>query len=192
MPRIAPLSPPYAPDVQSSFDAVMPPGYPPLALFRTVATSARAWRKFRAGSLLDKGPLCLRHREIVIDRTCALNGCAYEWGVHVALLADAADLTPSEIAALAAADPGAGAWSPGEAALIAAIDALHARAALTDAEWARLRAHFDDAQILEAILLCGFYRTVAYLANGLDLPLEPYGAPLPAGAVAQSNTTRGK
>jgi hypothetical protein len=26
------------------------------------------------------------------------------------------------------------------------------------------------------MLLCGFYRTVAYVANGLDLPLEPDAA----------------
>ena len=32
------------------------------------------------GSLLDKGTLSLRQREIVIDRTCALNQCEYEMG----------------------------------------------------------------------------------------------------------------
>ena len=47
--------------------------------------------------------------------------------------------------------------------MIAAVDALHHRATLDDAEFARLTAHYDDAQILEIILLCGFYRTVSYL-----------------------------
>ena len=32
----------------------------------------------------------------------------------------------------------------------------------------------------EALLLCGFYRTVAYVANGLALPLEPTAARFPA------------
>jgi hypothetical protein len=58
MPRIAPLSPPYPPKVQASFDSIMPPGAEPLVLFRTLATSERHWRKFRSGSLLDRGPLC--------------------------------------------------------------------------------------------------------------------------------------
>ncbi|NGX95376.1 MAG: carboxymuconolactone decarboxylase family protein, partial [Candidatus Afipia apatlaquensis] len=80
MSRIAPLEPPYAPEIQSQFDAIMPPGVPPLVLFRTVATSERAYRKFRNASLLDRGPLTLREREIVIDRTCALTRCEYEWG----------------------------------------------------------------------------------------------------------------
>ena len=51
-------------------------GAPPLMLFRVMAGNARAWEKFRAGSLLDRGPLSLREREIVIDRTCALTGAS--------------------------------------------------------------------------------------------------------------------
>ncbi|HXN69609.1 MAG TPA: carboxymuconolactone decarboxylase family protein, partial [Bradyrhizobium sp.] len=86
MSRIAPLQPPYAPEIQGQFDRIMR-GAPPLTLFRVVAANARAWEKFRAGSLLDRGPLSLREREIVIDRTCARTGCEYEWGVHVAAFA---------------------------------------------------------------------------------------------------------
>jgi len=92
MSRIAPLEPPYAPDIGEQFDRIMR-GAPPLMLFRVVAGHARAWDKFRAGSLLDRGPLSLREREIVIDRTCARTGCEYEWGVHVSTFAEAAHLT---------------------------------------------------------------------------------------------------
>ena len=70
-------------------------------------------------------------------------------------------------------------WSPAEQALIAAVDALHARATLDDAEFAALSAHYDDDQVLEIILLCGFYRTVSYLANALALPLEATAARFP-------------
>ena len=98
MSRIAPLQPPYAPAIQAQFDTIMG-GVPPLMLFRVIAGSSRAWDKFRAGSLLDRGPLSLREREIVIDRTCALTGCEYEWGVHVAIFAEAAELTGEQIRA---------------------------------------------------------------------------------------------
>ena len=179
MPRIAPLEPPYAPDVQASFDAVMR-GAPPLILFRTLAGSERAWTKFRAGSLLDRGPLSLRARELVIDRTCALAGCEYEWGVHVAIFAGPAGLSEAEVAATAGAGSGAAIWSEAERALLRAVEALHARATLSDGEFAALRAHYDEAQVFEVLLLCGFYRTVAYVANGLDLPLEPAAARFPA------------
>ena len=178
MSRIAPLQPPYPPDIQAQFDRIMR-GAPPLMLFRVVAGNARAWEKFRAGSLLDKGPLSLREREIVIDRTCARTGCEYEWGVHVAIFAAAAGLTDEQIRATVLSKADAPCWSAAEQALIAAVDALHAHATLDDAEFKALSAHYDEAQILEIILLCGFYRTVSYLANGLDLPLEEKAARFP-------------
>lgn len=178
-PRIAPLSPPYPLDIQAQFDRIMR-GAPPLVLFRVMAGHDRAWDKFRAGGLLDPGPLSLRQREIVIDRTCALNGCEYEWGVHVAIFAGPAKLTAEEVRATVLGDANSALWSPAEQALIAAVDALHHRATLSDDEFAALSAHHDEAQILEIMLLCGFYRTVSYLANGLRLPLEENAARFPA------------
>jgi alkylhydroperoxidase family enzyme len=178
MSRIAPLEPPYAPEIQEQFDRTMR-GAPPLMLFRVVASQARAWEKFRAGSLLDRGPLSLREREIVIDRTCALTGCEYEWGVHVSAFAEAAHLTDAQVCATVLEGADAPCWSAAEQALIAAVDALHLQACLSDDEFKALSAHYDDAKILEIILLCGFYRTVSYLANGLDLPLEANAARFP-------------
>ena len=99
MARIAPLNPPYAPDIQAAFDAIMPAGVDPLVLFRTLAVNTRVYGRFRAGGLLDRGLLTLRQREIVIDRTCALNGCEYEWGVHIAFFAAKVKFTPEQIAA---------------------------------------------------------------------------------------------
>jgi alkylhydroperoxidase family enzyme len=177
--RIAPLDPPYPPDIQQQFDRIMR-GAPPLILFRVLAGHARAWEKFRAGSLLDRGPLSLRQREIVIDRTCALNRCEYEWGVHVATFADPAHLTADQVRATVLDGADAPCWSEAERALIAAVDALHHRATLSDAEFKTLSVHHDEAQILEIMLLCGFYRTVSYLANGLALPLEEKAARFPA------------
>lgn len=175
MPRIEPLAAPYPAEVQAHFDAVMR-GAPPLVLFTTLASSERAWRKFRAASLLDGRLLSLREREIVIDRACARSGCEYEWGVHVAAFAAASKLTREEIGATLQVPLDRAKWSPREAALIATVDALHERAKLSDAEFAELKAHFDNDQIQEVLLLCGFYRTVAYIVGGLDLPLEATAA----------------
>src|SRR3954468_247019 len=153
MSRIAPLEPPHAPDIQAQFDSIMR-GAPPLMLFRVMAGNPRAWAKFRGGSLLDRGPLSLREREIVIDRTCANNACEYEWGVHVSAFAEAAHLTGEQIRATVLDDADAACWSQGEQALIAAVDALHARATLGDAEFKTLALHYDEAKILEIIMLC--------------------------------------
>lgn len=175
MPRITPLAAPYPAEIQAHFDQVMQ-GAPPLVLFTTLASSERAWRKFRAGSLLDGRVLSLREREIVINRACARAGCEYEWGVHVTAFAAAAGLSRDEIAATLAPPGTPGPWSENEAALVAAIDALHDRATLSEAEFAELARHYRHDQILEVLLLAGFYRTVAYVANGLDLPLETTAA----------------
>jgi alkylhydroperoxidase family enzyme len=177
-PRIAPLTAPYPPEIQAQFDRIMR-GAPPLTLFRVMAGHARAWDKFRASGLLDPGPLSLRQREIVIDRTCALDRCEYEWGVHVAIFAEAAGLSDDEVRATVQGEATSPCWSQAEQALIASVDALHKRATLDDAEFVALSAHYDEAQMLEVMLLCGFYRTVSYLANGLRLPLEENAARFP-------------
>jgi alkylhydroperoxidase family enzyme len=159
-------------------------------LFRVVAGHARAWDKFRAGSLLDRGALTLREREIVIDRTCARTGCEYEWGVHVSTFAEAAHLTDEQVRATVLEGADAPCWSEAEQALIAAVDALHVSATLS-AEFKALSAHCDDAKILEIFLLCGFYHAVSYLANGLDLPLEANAARFPKrGRLALSPSSR--
>ena len=180
--RIPPLSTPYPADVQAAFDRIMPSGVDPLVLFRTLSSVPRIWEKFRAGSLLDKGPLSLRQREIVIDRVCARCGCAYEWGVHVAFFATRVELNEAQIEALAVDNADAAVWSEEERLLIRAVDALHDTIDIPDALWSALAATFSREQILEVIALCGFYRTVAYYCRALRLPTEAYGAELPRAA----------
>src|SRR5215472_12664248 len=121
-PRVDPVTPPYAPDVQAVFDKIMPAGVPPLTLFTTLARVPRIYNRFRAGSLLDRGPVSLRHREIVIDRTCARCGCGYEWGVHVEFFAGRAALTPEQLRATAHGGANDPAWTYEDRLLIRMVD----------------------------------------------------------------------
>src|SRR5207237_5521753 len=98
------------------------------------------------------------------------------------IFAKAAGLDDGQIQATVRQGADASCWSSGERALITAVDALHHRATLSDAEFAALSSHYDDARIFEIILLCGVYHTVSYLANALDLPLEANAARFPAAA----------
>ena len=123
MPRITPAEPPYEPEIAAALERIMPPGVPPLVLFRTMARSPRVFAKLFAGGLLDKGPLSLRQREIVIDRTTARLGCEYEWGVHIALFADRVGFTPEHVAATVS-DRRCACWTPDEQALISVVDDL--------------------------------------------------------------------
>ncbi len=179
MTRIAALERPFPPAFAEAMERVMPPGVEPLALFRTIATSERAWQKFSAGSLLDKGPLPLREREIVIDRTAARCACDYEWGIHVALFAPRAGLGEAQVADTAAAAPDPALWSESELVLLQTVDALLDRKRLGDDEYARLRVHFSEDQILEIVQLVAFYHGVALICGALDLLPEPGMPTLP-------------
>jgi hypothetical protein len=46
--RVEPVAAPYPPELQKAFDAIMPPGVPPLALCTTLARVPRIWERFRA------------------------------------------------------------------------------------------------------------------------------------------------
>jgi alkylhydroperoxidase family enzyme len=178
-PRVEPLPSPYPLELQRTLEAIMPSGVPPLVLFTTLARVPRIWDRFRAGSLLDRGSVSLRHREIVINRTCARCGCAYEWGVHIAFFAQRVSLTPEQIRATVHGDAGDPAWSADERLLIRMVDELHDSATLSEEVWGALAATFRVEQILELIALVGFYHTVSFFANGLRLPAEPFGVPFP-------------
>jgi alkylhydroperoxidase family enzyme len=179
MSRIAPVTSPYDPPVAEALQRIMPPGIEPLVLFRTMARSPRIFAKMFAGGLLDKGPLSLRQREIVIDRTTARLGAEYEWGVHVALFAGKVGFGDTEITATVHGPADAACWSAEERALLALVDDLVERHTIADGTWTALAEHFDEAQILEAIALVGYYHTISYLCRGLDLPLETWAARFP-------------
>ena len=175
--RVEPVKPPYPRELQAVFDKIMPPGVPPLSLFTTLARVPRIYDRFRAASLLDRGPLSLREREIVIDRTCARCGCGYEWGVHVAFFADRANLTPQQVRATVHNDDSA--WNDRERILIRVVDELHDAAQISDELWNALSTGYSIEQIFEMIALVGFYHTVSFFGNGLRLAPEPLASALP-------------
>ena len=67
-------------------------------------------------------------------------------------------------------------WSERDRLVLRLADELHDTSTVSDGLWGELARAFSDEQILEFILLAGFYHTVAYLTNGLKLPLEAYAA----------------
>jgi alkylhydroperoxidase family enzyme len=155
-------------------------GVPPLVLFTTLARNPRVFQRFMAGGLLDKGTITLREREIVVNRATARCGSEYEWGVHIAFFAEASALTPEQIEATVHGDADTACWTPRERLLIRLVDALHDTATIDDVLWAALRGEFDEAQMIELIVLTGFYHMVSFVTNGLHLPLEADAARFPA------------
>ncbi|MEU8892260.1 carboxymuconolactone decarboxylase family protein [Streptomyces sp. NPDC048442] len=183
MPRIEPLTPPYSPQIGQALHRWMPPGvdHEPLTLFRVLYRNPElASRMFTLGAgLLGHGLLPDLDREIVIARTTARSGCAYEWGVHASAFAHRVGLTPEQLRATTADEPTADtSWQPQHRALLAAVDELHDTARLSTPTWDSLRAHYEDPQLLELLVLTGWYRTISYLANGLQLDEEAWATPI--------------
>jgi alkylhydroperoxidase family enzyme len=185
MPRIEPLAPPYPAPIGDALRRWMPPGVArePLTLFRTLYRHPElASRMFPLGAgLLAHGLLPAIDREIVIARVTARGGCGYEWGVHAAVYAEHVGLTGDQLRATTDPDPAATAdWLPRQVALLGAVDELHDTARLSESAWTALRAHYEDAQLVEFLVLAGWYRTISYLANGCLLADEPWAIPFPA------------
>src|ERR1700749_3952926 len=166
MQRLAPLNPPYDPELARTLTRMMPPGQEPLKLFRTVAHNRHILDKLRStGSyLLNFGTLEPADRELGIQRTCARCGCEYEWGVHAAVFGPQVGLTGDK---LAATIPGAAgdkaSWNAREALLVALVDDRHDPAPISDATWEALIAHYDAAQLVELVALAGQYHAVSFM-----------------------------
>jgi alkylhydroperoxidase family enzyme len=175
-PRIGALEPPHELAVAAQLQKMMPPGVPPIALFRTMVrnlpmTEAMTlWGGYELSRALS---LSLRDREIVIDRTCARCGCEYEWGVHVAFFAERARLDPGQIRSLTHGGAGDTCWTAErDRLLIRAVDALCDDRDIDDALWAALRNEFDEREVLDLTMLCGWYHAISFTARVARVPLE--------------------
>jgi alkylhydroperoxidase family enzyme len=182
--RIDGVTPPHAPETDRALHRWMPPGvtHEPLMLFKVLERHPELASRMRAlgAGLLVHGRLGAADRELVIARVCARSRCAYEWGVHMATYAEVAQLTPRQVELTATGAPDDAAWSARQSALLRAVDELHATARLSEDAWSGLRDHLDEPEALELLVLAGWYRAIAYVANGVEIEPEPWALALPA------------
>ncbi|MEU4242904.1 carboxymuconolactone decarboxylase family protein [Actinoplanes sp. NPDC026619] len=168
------------PLVEPPYDAALTALGPPISLFRAFAhrpDRARGIQGWGSYYLSRRCALSLRHRELVIDRTTALCGAEYEWGIHIALFAAKAALTGDQVRSLTAGSPADACWTdPGDRAVLAAVDALHARNDLTDEEWAAVTEAVGADGAVDLMLICGWYHAISYVARAARLTPEP-GSP---------------
>jgi len=177
-PRIAPIDPPYPPDVQAEFDKLMR-GAPPLLLFRTMARNPRVLQRMMTGGLLDRGSVSLRSRELMILRTCARCGAEYEWGVHVSVFGGKAEWTGGQIHSTVhgrADDP---CWSLEDRLVIRLADQLHDTNRVDDTLWEAISGHFAADQLVELIALAGLYHAVSYMVNAIGVQREAFAPGFP-------------
>jgi 4-carboxymuconolactone decarboxylase len=179
--RLQPVEPPFTAEVERLLAKLMPPdsGHEPLLLFRVLAlnTDLASRTHPMASGLLVKGLLPDRDREVLISRTTARAGAEYEWGVHAVFFGDTVGLDRPTLGKLAGG-PGPD-LAEDDLLLVTAADELHDTATLSETTWRSLRSRYDDAQVIEVILLVGWYRTLSTLINATELPLEEWAARFP-------------
>jgi alkylhydroperoxidase family enzyme len=190
-PRITPVQPPY--DEETA--AALEPLGPPIQLFRVFARRPELARGITGWGhyyLSRRSALTLRQRELVVDRTTARCGADYEWGVHIAVFADQAGLSATQVRSLADGGPDDECWTdPADRAVIRAVDELHATADLTDDSWAALDATIGEMGALDLLLLCGWYHAISFTVRALRLPLEPGTAPINASTPSPESSGAG-
>jgi alkylhydroperoxidase family enzyme len=172
-PRIHPLPPAERDERTQELVSSMSIGEGELNIFTTLARHPRLlkqWSRF-GGTLLARGEIPPRERELLILRTAWNTQADYEWGQHVRIGKDTG-LTDEEIGRIPAG-PDADGWDAFDAVLVQAADELHNDARLGDATWAALAERYDARQLIELCMLVGQYHLVAFTLNSLGVEREP-------------------
>lgn len=175
-PRIGPVGPDEQDDeVEALLAAATVPGVPAANIFTTLVRHPRLFRRWMAfGAKLLNGRIPAREREIAVLRVGWRCQAEYEWGQHV-LIARRSGVTDDEIERVKAG-PDAGGWSDVERSILRAVDELHDDACISDGTWSTLATTFDEAQLIELVMLVGQYHLVSFALNSLGVQRE-HGVP---------------
>jgi len=123
------------------------------------------------GTVLFKGLISPRERELAVLRIGWLAGAPYEWGEHVKI-SQRYGVTLEEIARVqqGSAAPG---WSEHDAAILRGVEELLSDFAMSDATWDILARTWDEAQMLEYPSMVGQYVVTAFIQNSVRNRLAP-------------------
>jgi 4-carboxymuconolactone decarboxylase len=174
-PRIAPVdltAETVEPELAQILEGALTHDGTPLNIFGVLGRHPKLLKRFNllGGFLLNKGLLPAREREVVILRIGWNAQALYEFGQHT-IIGKQCGLTDEEIAALTAA-PDAHNWSDTDRDLVAMSDELSADDCVTDATWTRLAARWSEPELVELLIVAGFYRLVSGFLNSAGVQLD--------------------
>lgn len=142
-------------------------------LFEVLAHHPKLMKRFNvfAGGLLARGLVPARERELVILRTGFQCHSAYEFGQH-SVTGMSNGITEREIKEVTWPID-ATSFTPDEQALLHMVDELCASCCITNETWKALVKRWSDAQMVELMLVAGFYSMVAGLLNSTGVEARP-------------------
>ena len=144
----------------------------PLNIFGVLGQHPKLLKRFNllGGFLLNKGLIPERERELVILRVGWNAQAVYEFGQHT-VIGKRCGLTDEEIAALTRS-PHDHAWGAEDLALIALADDLAADDCVGNGTWLALTTRLSEAELVELLVLAGFYRLVSGFLNSAGVQLD--------------------
>jgi 4-carboxymuconolactone decarboxylase len=74
-------------------------------------------------------------------------------------------------------------WSAPDGDLVSMVDELCATNSVTDATWSALAARWSEPELLELVVVAGFYRLVSGFLNSVGVQREPGTAGWPGDAL---------
>ena len=130
------------------------------------------------GTLLGKLELDPKLRELCLLRAVRLEGGDYEWVQHVPIARDLG-ATEAQIAALENDDDEAACFDAREKAALRFTREVVVDVRASEATVAEARKHLSDRELVELILMAGFYIMLARLTETLGIETEaPMGSAL--------------
>lgn len=170
-PRIEPVTDP-SPLQQELLAAQKVGDGKPQNIFATMARNTRVLKQFSklGGTLLFRGSVPEREREIVILRIGWNAQSIYEFGQHT-VIGRKVGLSDDEIGLLCR-PVDEGKWSAADRDLILLADELCADDCVSDETWGRLAARWSEEQLIELVVCAGFYRMVSGFLNSAGVQLD--------------------
>ncbi|MGY6499778.1 MAG: carboxymuconolactone decarboxylase family protein [Acidimicrobiales bacterium] len=171
-PRLHPVTDPSPEQAEVLAKAGTRPGSDPLNIFATMVHNRRVANRavLLGGAFLGKGTIGEREREIVILRVGHRASAVYEFGQHV-VIGKRVGLTDDEIAAIAS-DDSDHPWSDDDRALVALADDLCTDDCVSDETWRALSPRWTEEQLVELLMLAGYYRMISGFLNSAGVQLD--------------------
>jgi len=130
------------------------------------------------GTLLGKLELAPKLRELCLLHAVKIVGGEYEWVQHVSIARDLG-CSDAQIAALGKGDDGAACFDAREKSALRFTREVVVDVRASDAALVDVRKHLSEREIVELILMAGFYTTLARLTETLGVETEaPMGSAL--------------
>ena len=147
-----------------------------LNIFRMWANAPACFRnglRF-GGAILGRQKLGADLRELVILLVAKIEGGEYEWVQHVPI-AEAVGCRKDQIHALEKGDLNAACFDAREKALLGFAEDVIRNVRAGEANVKSAAAHFSPQEIVEIILTCGFYMTMARLTETTRVEIDAPG-----------------